>query len=367
VSTFEIAADSGQPGKQKVESKAVVGYSLTCSTAEVLFMNLRYLLVLLVVFGCALTGLGQVVPPDVDAQKGYQIGPGDEITGKVLGEAQFDFVATVDENGQIEVPFFEQPIVAKCLSERELRADVTKLLSKYLRNPQLSLRVTDRKSRPPASVYGEVKTPGQVILVRRTTLLELLSFSGGVNEEAGGMVQVFRTRPPICSEDTAEADWKNSGEGLDVPSRMYSLSSLRLGKEEANPVIYPGDVIVIQKASPVYITGEVVNPQGIYLKEGGLSLTEAIAKIGGVRREAKTKDVKIYRLKSNSKDREIITANYDLIRKGEQKDVMLEPYDIVEVDKAKDNIGMAILKIAIGAGKTALGGFGNAIPTRVLY
>ena len=46
---------------------------------------------------------------------------------------------------------------------------------------------------------------------------------------------------------------------------------------------------------------------------------------------------------------------------------MLEPYDIVEVDKAKDNIGMAILKIAIGAGKTAIGGLGNAIPSRVLY
>ncbi len=312
-------------------------------------------------------GSGQGLPTDVDPLKGYRIGPGDEITGKVLGEAQFDFVATVDENGTIEVPFVETPIVAKCLSERELRGDVTKLLSKYLKSPQLSLRVTDRKSRPPASVYGEVRTPGQVILVRRTTLLEILSFSGGVNEEAGGMIQIFRTRPAVCSDDVADADWKNSGEGLDVPSRMYSLTSLRLGKEEANPVIYPGDVIVIQKASPVYITGEVINPQGIFLKEGGVSLSEAIAKIGGVRREAKTKDIKIYRLKSNSKDREILKANYDLIRKGQQKDIMLEPYDIVEVDKAKDNIGIAILKIAIGAGKTALGGFGNAIPTRVLY
>ena len=330
-------------------------------------MYLRITLVLLLVFGCVALGLGQGLPADVDVQKGYQIGPGDEITGKVLGESQFDFVATVDENGRIEVPFFEKPVLAKCLSERELRAEVTKLLSKYLKSPQLSLRVTDRKSRPPASVYGEVRTPGQVILVRRTTLLELLSFSGGVNEEAGGMIQVFRTRPPVCVDDTADADWKNSGEGLDVPSRMYSLSSLRLGKEEANPVIYPGDVIVIQKASPVYITGEVVNPQGIFLKEGGTSLSEAIAKIGGVRREAKTKDVKIYRLKSNSKDREIINANYDQIRKGLQKDVMLEPYDIVEVDKAKDNIGMAILKLAIGAGKTAIGGLGNAIPSRVLY
>ena len=42
--------------------------------------------------------------------KGYLIGPGDEITGKVLGEKEFDFVATVDEDGKIEVPFFDKPV-----------------------------------------------------------------------------------------------------------------------------------------------------------------------------------------------------------------------------------------------------------------
>jgi len=58
-----------------------------------------------------------------------------------------------------------------------------------------------------------------------------------------------------------------SNNGTDVPSRLYSLSNLRLGREEANPVIYPGDVIVVKKALPVYITGEVVAPQGILLKK----------------------------------------------------------------------------------------------------
>ncbi len=331
-------------------------------------MYLRILFVLVVTVGIAITAAnGQPLPVDAATQKGYLIGPGDEITAKVLGEPQFDFVASVDENGKIEVPFFDKSLTAKCLSERDLRTEVTKLLSRYLKNPQISLRVTDRKSRPPATIYGEVRTPQQVILTRRATLLELLSFSGGVNEEAGGMIQVFRTQPPVCESDTADADWKNSGDDLDVPSRMYSLASLKLGREEANPVIYPGDVVVVQKASPVYITGEVITPQGIFLKEGGVSLSEAIAKIGGVRREAKTKDIKIYRLKSNSKDREIIKANYDLIRKGEQKDIMLEPYDIVEVDKAKKNIAQTILELALGVGRTALGGFGNALPTRVLY
>ena len=66
--------------------------------------------------------------------------------------------------------------------------------------------------------------------------------------------------------------------------------------------------------------------------------------VGGVNREAKTKEIKIYRLKENSKDREVIAVNYDLIKKGEQKDVMLEPYDIVEVDKSKKSIGQIIFE-----------------------
>jgi polysaccharide export outer membrane protein len=338
-------------------------------------MYSKVLFLFALAFGVAANGTGQTVAADatpklpgaieVNTQRGYLVGPGDEITGKVLGEPQFDFVATVDFNGMIEVPFFDKPIPAQCKSERELRTDVGKLLSKYLKNPQMSLQVTARKSRPPATIYGEVRTPQQVVLTRRSTLLELLSFSGGVTDDAGGMIQIFRTQPPLCSDGGTDADWKkDSGDATDVPSRLYSLSAVKLGREEANPAIYPGDVVVVQKAAPVYITGEVRAPQGIFLKEGGVSLAEAIAKIGGVNREAKTKNIKIYRLKSNSKDREIIAANYDAIRKGEQKDIMLQPYDIVEVDKAKKSVFQTVLEIATGGLKTFTT---STLPTAVLY
>ncbi len=329
-------------------------------------MIFRLFFVGLITFLTAALAFGQTVPVSDDSQKGYLVGPGDEITGKVLGEEQFDFVSTIDENGNIEIPFFDKPLNVKCMGERELRTQVTKLLSKYLKNPQLSVRITQRNSRPPATVYGEIRTPQQVVLTRKTSLLEILSFSGGATEEAGGTIQVFRTRPPICEDSDSDANWL-AADGGEMPSRLYSLTALKSGAEAANPQIYPGDVVVVQKASPVYITGEVATPQGVYLKEGGMTLTEAIAKIGGVRREAKTKDIKIYRLKPNSKERDVISANYDLIKKGEQKDIMLEPNDIVEVDKAKKSIAQTVFELVTGTARTALGGFGNALPTRVLY
>jgi polysaccharide biosynthesis/export protein len=331
-------------------------------------MNIKVWLICVLTLGLIQTAFSQAVSVTPEPDRGYMAGPGDEITTKVLGEPQFDFVSTIDEDGRLQVPFFDKTIEARCRTEKELRAEVAQLLSKYLRNPQINLRVTQRKSRPPATVYGEVRIPQQVELRRDARLLEMISFVGGVTEEAGGMIQIFRTQPLMCGEVNKGNNWSTeSNNGTDVPTRMYSLNSLRQGREEANPIIYPGDVIVVHKASPVYITGEVASPQGIYLKEGGTSLVEAIAKLGGVRREAKTKDIKIYRLKPNSKDREIISVNYDLIKKGEQKDIMLEPYDIVEVDKSKKSIGQLVLETVIGVGRGAVGTLGTGLPTRVLY
>ena len=79
-------------------------------------------------------------------------------SGKPLPkEPLFWFKATtslIPDGGKIEVPFSDKAVVAKCKTERELKADITELLGKYLRNPQLNLRITDRKSRPPAIISG---------------------------------------------------------------------------------------------------------------------------------------------------------------------------------------------------------------------
>lgn len=331
-------------------------------------MKSKFAFLTILLLGLLQTAFGQDVTVKPDDLRAYLIGPGDKITGKVLGEEEFSFESVVDDDGRIQIPFSDEGITAKCRSEKQLRSDISGLWSKYLKNPQVTVQVAERKSRPPVTIYGEVKQQQQFELRRETRLLEIISSAGGVTEEAGGLVQVFRTRAPLCNDATEDNLWKaEKGDGLEVPSRMFSLMSVKQGRDEANPVILPGDIIVVQKASPVYFTGEVRQAQGVFIKNGSLSLSQALAMVGGVNREAKTKEIKIYRLKSNSSDREVIAVNYDQIKKGTQKDVMLQPYDIVEVDKTKKSVMQTILDVAVGAAKTGVTGFGAGLPTRVLY
>lgn len=309
--------------------------------------SFKYLSVLMLL-ALAAAVFGQNPPASTDAPKGYMLGPGDVVTGKVLGEPQFDFEATIDSDGKIEIPFVDKPILAKCKTEGQLRVEITELLKKFLKTPQVSLRATQRNSRPPVTIYGEVRSQGKFDLTRRMYLLELIAYSGGETEKSGGMVQVFRPRAPICGEP-GQADWGvATADGSTVPSRMYSLASLRQGREEANPEVLPGDIIVVGKAAPVYITGEVIKPGEMNIPEGGLPLMQAVAMASGMNREAKTKNVKIYRRKPGAPDPQVIAVNYDQIRRGQQKDIMLEPFDIIEVGKATKSIGQIFMDIITG-------------------
>jgi len=173
-------------------------------------MNLRCLLLAAIGFLCLQSIVGQVPTVKVsDTPRGYLIGPGDVIAVKALGEKDFDVDAlTVDEDGRVQIPYVEQPVVASCKTERELQLEVTKLWSRYLKSPQVNVRVTQRNSRPPVSVMGEVVKEAPFDLTRKTSLLEVLSAAGGPTAKNGGTVQLIRTRPPACAAPEVVDDWK---------------------------------------------------------------------------------------------------------------------------------------------------------------
>lgn len=309
---------------------------------------------------------------DVMGIKKYLLGPGDQLDLRVFNESQFNGTLVVNDEGNVEVPFVEKPIPARCRSDREVKADIVTALSKFLNKPQVSLIVRDMRSRPPAVVFGAVRSPSRVQMQRRARLLELLATSGGVTDAAGGSIQIFHTEPVMCpeSEDMPAAPAAAtlaSNDPTQLPYEIYSIGDLKLGKEEANPFIRPGDIVIVQEAQPVYITGAVVSPQGIYIREGKLQLLQAIAMVGGLRKEAKGSEIIIYRRKADSQEPERVAVNLNDIKKEKTKDIALQPYDIIVVPDGSGGIKGTLTDIMRGTLSGSLTAFGQTALPRVLY
>jgi protein involved in polysaccharide export with SLBB domain len=252
---------------------------------------------------------------------------------RVYNEPQFNGPLVVDDEGNIAVPFIETPIRAQCRSDREIKEEVVKALSRYLNKPQVSLRISDMKSRPAAVVYGAVRNPTSFDLRRRVRLIELLSRSGSVTEQASGDVQIFHTETLMCPEPedlVLLAALKKTEDAAAVPYTLYKIEDVKNGVKEANPVIWPGDIVLVQESRPVYVTGAVAQPTGLYLRQN-LTLSLAIAQVGGARKGAKTDKVRIIRSKPGASNPEILVYNLDDIKKGRKPDVALQPYDVIDV------------------------------------
>ena len=310
--------------------------------------------------------------PSLDSMgvRKYLLGPGDVLDLRVYNEPQFNGPLVVDDEGNVAIPFIEAPIRAQCRSDREIKVDVVKALSKFLNKPQVSLRVTEAKSRPPAVVFGAVRSPSRVQMQRRVKLLDLLATSGGITEAAGGDIQIFHTEPVMCPEpeDLAAVplDTYKPNDPTQVGYDIYSLRELRDGKAEANPVIRPGDIIIVQEALPVYVMGAVRQPQGIYLKNS-MQLKQAIAMVGGLVKDAKASNIVIWRKKKGQTEPEKMIVNYNDIKKEKIKDIDLQPYDIVEVPDNSGSFSNTVKGILMGTLNNSISTFGQTVVPRVIY
>src|SRR6266436_2105762 len=173
----------------------------------------------------------------VDSQgiKTYLLGPGDLLDVRVFGQADLNSVVEIDSDGNISsLPFLEAPIRAQCRSDKEVQQEIAKAYGKYIRNPQVSVRISDRKSRQPATISGAVKNPMQVTMLRKVRLHELVTKAGGWSERASGTIQIMHTEAEMCPDPsevfqkTALASTGNFG------ITIFKLNDLKMGKEEAD-------------------------------------------------------------------------------------------------------------------------------------
>ncbi len=284
-----------------------------------------------------------------DSKERYRIGLHDILEVTVYRHPELSQPnIRMDETGRIRLPRIDSSILAICKTENELSAEIVNLYKQnYLRDPYVTVFVKEQNSQP-LSVIGAVEKPGNFYTNRRLTLLELLSFAGGQDvKTAGTKIQVARVGG-ISGCQTNPSTETSESEGVTFFS--YVLADVLKGKE--NPVMRPGDIVVVLEADQIYVTGNVIKPQAIPLKQT-ITLTQAIAAAGGILPATKQTEVRIVRQVPGSKIKEELKFDLNAIRAKKVADPELLANDIVEVptDKVKDFTNSFV--------KALTGGLGN--------
>jgi polysaccharide export outer membrane protein len=225
------------------------------------------------------------VPSDVrrlfGTPKPYTIGPSDVISIVVYGHPELlpnagavisqqadptgisaapGFIVSAD--GQVFFPFVGRVKVAG-LTEIEAAELLRQGLARYLRDPQVAVRINSFRSRR-AYVDGEVRIPGTLIFTDvPMTLPEAINRAGGITA-AGDRSFVTLTR--------------------DNQTTVVNLMQLQeLGVNPNQILLENGDLVTVRSRedTKVFVMGEISRPSALAMRNGRLSLNEALGEAGG--------------------------------------------------------------------------------------
>ena len=228
------------------------------------------------------TDVGDDVRRLFGVAKPYQIGPGDVLNIVVWDHPELAIapagssLATdasslspvgngynVSPAGLIQFPYVGN-LKLGGLTEFEARDLLVQRLSKFFKEPQVTVRIQSYRS---GRVYidGEVRTPGlQAVNDIPMTLLEAINRAGGF---------------------TALADRSSlaiSRNGTTTPINLQQLTEL--GVNPSSILLGGGDMVRVlsKEEAKVYVLGEVTRPMALVLRNGRLTLNEALGEAGGV-------------------------------------------------------------------------------------
>jgi polysaccharide export outer membrane protein len=288
------------------------------------------------------------------ARENYRIGPYDVLELRVLGEPDMSAASLkVSADGYIQVPFVEVDIRAQCLTERELSAVIAEHLKKHLKYPEVHVGVKEYNSIPVA-IIGAVGQPGRFRLERRISLLELVTFAGGIAKDSGKLLTLVRQSAETQCDGSAVADGVADAE---MVTEFIVVKSLLAGEPDQNPVMRPGDIVVVPVADLIYVAGDVVRPNSFPLREG-MTFTQALAQAGGPLPTAKKGSIRIVR-QAPGKDREILAISLDAINKNQVPDPLMMANDVIEVPNSG---GKTFFRNFM----SALGGSVGSVPVGVI-
>ncbi len=267
-----------------------------------------------------------------DFYRDYKIGPEDLIEISVFEEEKLNKTVRVSSQGNISLPLLGI-LRVKGLTGNELEKEIRDLLAeKYFQDPHVTVFIKEYRNQR-ISIIGAVEKAGVYEVSGQKTVLDLLTISGGLKEDAGQLLFLMR---PLNPEERA-AKKEGEKETVEELPKTYIIDLEELlikGDLRLNLPLLHGDVINIPLSGKIFVGGEVRSPGGFSLRGKRITVSQAIASAGGLKGIAKASETRIFRYSEKGSGKEILIVNVYDIEKGKTEDLYLKEYDVIFVPRS---------------------------------
>jgi polysaccharide biosynthesis/export protein len=272
--------------------------------------NMRSILVLFFLLpGIAMSSLGQ----STSAQKeSLLIGPGDALHIQVYDTPEMEQKAKVTDSGDIPVSFLGNVKVGNMTPGHAAEEIERRLIAAgIMLHPQVTVRV-DLYATQNASVMGQVMKPGVYEIDTERKVIDVLALAGGLTDIADRHITIQRHGDPNQKID-------------------YYYSNMAGTALSDDPMVYPGDTVVVPRAAVVYVLGDVLKPGGYPVNTNNSKMTvlQALSLAGSPNHTAAVGGSKLVR-KTPTGVQEI-HLQVGAMQKGKRPDIALMPDDVVYV------------------------------------
>ena len=286
--------------------------------------------------------------PETNIYGGYMIGRGDILDVRVTDEDAITGRYQVDPDGKIRLPLLADPVSAAGLTTFELSSKLrTELrMQEILRAPSVTVFIVRGMSQN-VTILGAVLRPGMYTLEQPTTLLNLISRAGGLQPNAGRVLNVkHRSGANSDSDGVQDVANNEAGQSVDLPALMS-------GKNRQNNLfVRAGDVITVTTAPVVFVVGAVTRP-GVFTVQSSraeMTVLQAVAMAEGVLPTAAQDRTVIVRQSSDEKERQEILVDLNAVIRGKEPDRVLLADDILFVPESGSKVMMRhIADVAVQA------------------
>jgi len=259
---------------------------------------------LLVALGCFV---------DANAQReSLLIGPGDALHIQVYDTPEMEQRARVTDGGEVPISFIGNVKVAALTPGQAGKAIEQKLISSSIMlHPQVTVRV-DAYATQNATVMGQVLKPGSYEIDTPRKVVDALALAGGLTDIADRHITVQRH-----GDTNQRVDF------------YYSNNADAALRED--PMVYPGDVVIVPRVPVIYVLGDVYKPGGYPVNTNNSKMTvlEAVAVAGYANHSASVGKSKLIRKTANGVEQ--INLPIGDMQKGKVPDIALLPDDVIYV------------------------------------